>query len=181
MTWTEDALCYGQDPAIWFEDEPGYDLETARATCARCQVADRCLTEALAREKGAEARARAGVIAGTTPEQRVRMADKRHGNSLRDADSAERRRLYDMGFSDREIADKVGTNRSVICDWRKRQDPPLPVHDQAGQARRAQWAHLYEQGYPDAEIARLTRSTENGVRKWRLRMEYEPNRARVVA
>lgn len=180
MTWTEDALCYGMDPGIWFEDEPNYDLETAREICARCPVAGICLADALAREKRAEARARAGVCAGTTPEEREALATgKPRVRTLNQAEHDERMRLYDLGFNDAEIGERTGVRRNRIYDWRRRNK--LPRKDQAGQARRSQWEHLYSEGYPDAEIAHLTQTTVAAVKSWRQRMDYEPNSARVSA
>lgn len=102
MTWTEEALCYGQDPGIWFEDEPSYDLETAREICARCPVANVCLADALTREKRAEAKARAGVCGGRTPEERAEMAGKPSA-SMNKPDNAERLRLYNLGFSEHRM------------------------------------------------------------------------------
>jgi hypothetical protein len=77
------ALCAQADPEAWFP-EAGSSPHAAKAVCARCPIATRCLDVALARNE------RDGIWGGTTPNQR--RALRRRARTTRttrpDADTA---------------------------------------------------------------------------------------------
>lgn len=64
--WHLDALCAQVDPEIFFP-EKGYSAASARSICARCEVKDRCLAEALDNKE------RFGVWGGTVPQERLEI------------------------------------------------------------------------------------------------------------
>lgn len=75
VNWRMHALCAQVGGDQWFP-EPGdskFVVAEARAVCARCPVTWSCLEDALAYEDGYRA-GRHGVRAGTTPEDREKMA-----------------------------------------------------------------------------------------------------------
>lgn len=64
--WMDRAACRGCDPNLWFP-ERGEDTSLAKAVCASCPVAERCLDYALALgEKN-------GIWGGVAERQRRRM------------------------------------------------------------------------------------------------------------
>jgi hypothetical protein len=74
--WLEEAACRGSDLETFFP-EPGdtAGLAAARHTCAGCGVRAACLRLALT---GARSLAEdAGIYAGTTPQERARLRDRR--------------------------------------------------------------------------------------------------------
>lgn len=64
MSWRDDAACRDADPDIFYPETPDY--QDARAICAQCPVRDRCLTDAMATERGT----RYGMFGGLTPRER---------------------------------------------------------------------------------------------------------------
>jgi len=66
--WRERAECRGVDPATFYPQQ--YDVVSraaAQVICGRCEVAEECLSTAVAN------RERLGIWAGTTPNQRKAM------------------------------------------------------------------------------------------------------------
>ncbi|MCO1658892.1 WhiB family transcriptional regulator [Pseudonocardia sp. S2-4] len=81
-SWRERAACRGEDPELFFpsaESGTAYreQVAAAKAVCARCQVVDECLAEALARIPY-------GIAGGLTEHERRRLAGQR-GRSRRGA------------------------------------------------------------------------------------------------
>lgn len=64
--WTADALCTQVDHDTFFPEQ-GASNQTAKATCARCEVSDACLSYAL------EHVDLHGIWAGTTVKDRERL------------------------------------------------------------------------------------------------------------
>lgn len=87
------------------------------------------------------------------------------------------RELYDQGMNDREIAEAAGSNRKIVCDWRKQNK--LPAHMlrcQNWEACDEIYLPLYEQGKTDDQIAEACGVNPWNVRDWRHRRKLEANR-----
>lgn len=61
--WTDQALCVGGDPEMWFSLDEEVEAE-AKAICADCPVREKCLDEAYAQSN------HHGVWGGLTPDER---------------------------------------------------------------------------------------------------------------
>lgn len=86
--WRDDAACRGMGNLFLPPVDRGSDRSSdhvarsieAKKVCARCPVLQDCLDEAMATEVGNDAKARAGVRGGLTPEQRAaRHSRQRRG------------------------------------------------------------------------------------------------------
>ncbi len=72
----DDALCAQTDPEAFFPEKGGSPKE-AKAMCARCQVADACLQDALDNDEefgvwgGLTARERKNLLAGRVVDERL--------------------------------------------------------------------------------------------------------------
>lgn len=64
--------------ATWFFPEPGGrgDVKRAMACCRRCPLRRPCLTYALSVEARLPKSSRHGIFAGTTPNERERIAER---------------------------------------------------------------------------------------------------------
>ena len=128
--WMRDAAC--RDTCIpFFEDEPGYDEESAKAVCARCPVIDLCGQLARDVEGTVGADGRFGVFAGQSAKDRASLDRRtRRGRTgvrtpaLTDAEHTERKLLHAAGMSDRQIARRRGVHPTAISQWRKRYGLP---------------------------------------------------------
>jgi WhiB family transcriptional regulator, redox-sensing transcriptional regulator len=78
--WMAKAACYGANPAIFFP-EAGDHGRQAKAVCARCPVAIKCLDYALAHTGplgGCSPHTTDhGIYGGTTPHERDRIRKQR--------------------------------------------------------------------------------------------------------
>ncbi|MFO7881762.1 MAG: helix-turn-helix domain-containing protein [Kosmotogaceae bacterium] len=88
-----------------------------------------------------------------------------------------RRKLYDRGLNDKEIAMRVGLTASAIGAWRRRQG--LPSHgkgqglDDKEEKRRRE---LYDQGLSDREIARELDVSYAAIAQWRISRNLSVNK-----
>lgn len=96
------------------------------------------------------------------------MATKNDGFASQERED-QRRRLYDSGKTDGEIAAVEGCGRATIFDWRKRNRLPRvrASFHWMNRDEDAERFALWKQGLSDAEIARLSNITFNGVCRWR--------------
>jgi len=69
--WMADAACKDEDPDDWYERGESDHYAHARTVCATCPVATWCLDYALRHEQGRGVSYRAGLWAGTTPQERA--------------------------------------------------------------------------------------------------------------
>lgn len=69
--WQDQAACKGVDPAIFFVRKDR-NYRRAKEFCNSCLVRDECLEYALSLEKFS-VNARAGIVAGLTPNQRNKI------------------------------------------------------------------------------------------------------------
>lgn len=76
-SWEDDAYCRDIGPELFHPAGRGAeltaDIETAKALCRKCQVADQCLTFALDREGDADRYSRGGIWGGYTPQERAAL------------------------------------------------------------------------------------------------------------
>jgi WhiB family redox-sensing transcriptional regulator len=85
--WSERAACRGGEVDDWYAGPTTLKARAARAVCARCPVRARCLAEARDLERDFSIYSRWGLWAGTTPRQRLAMAQGQgHGTEQRDPD-----------------------------------------------------------------------------------------------
>lgn len=103
-------------------------------------------------------------------------------NKLSSVESSRRRRLWEMGWDDRQIAKAVSVSPSSICFWRKRNK--LPANRGVGgfrppnsEVRRTIWLYN-EQGYSDIWIAQKTGLSKSAIHYTRTRMGLLPNNGR---
>lgn len=82
--------------------------------------------------------------------------------------SAERERLFTLGYNDELIANAVGVDRTTIRDWRKSRGLPSN-HLTRLSSQLAERSFLYERGIGDALIARHQGVNPSSIRKWRYR------------
>lgn len=72
--WRDDAACIGKAalflPRKEFGPEANARIDAAKMICERCPVKDACLTDAMATEGTFDARSRAAVRGGLTPDER---------------------------------------------------------------------------------------------------------------
>lgn len=71
MSWKLDGACVGKPLSLFYGS--GRTRREALSLCASCLVADECLAAKLAEERGAPVAFRFGLVAGTTPLQRLYM------------------------------------------------------------------------------------------------------------
>lgn len=86
--WWTRAACKGMDAALFFPEAGRADR--AKKVCARCPVRRRCLEDAMTREAGADAGARAGVWGGLSPDERFTLYRCRRGRCGHGAGCANR-------------------------------------------------------------------------------------------
>ena len=93
------------------------------------------------------------------------------------------RELYDQGYYDRKIAEKLGISRGRVVNWRKRNK--LPVNKEPPPTK-YDWElglQLYRRGMSDVQIAKQLGCSVNTVTNWRNRRELPANfparRARI--
>lgn len=69
VSWTEQAACRTENPALFFPDEQsrptGADVRRAKAICVPCPVWRECLTYAL------DTRVSVGIWGGLDPDERA--------------------------------------------------------------------------------------------------------------
>lgn len=181
MSGLDKALCAGDNPGIWTEDDPAYDPPLAKAICKACPAADECLARAYADEGGVDAKQRTGIRAGTTPAERARAARKnargQRSGGLPDWENSERMRLYEQGLSDARIGALLGVRQQSIEYWRKKRGlkSRYEFGDRAQRAMNIQRHQLHAKGWDDAQIAAAMSSTVKAVREWRRRNRLAEN------
>lgn len=83
----------------------------------------------------------------------------------------ERRRLYDQGCTDIEIARRMGAKRNTITVWRRARCLPLNrgpnTYTRLSPEQRAARMLLYQLGWGDRHIAREQGLNRSSVRLWR--------------
>lgn len=85
----------------------------------------------------------------------------------RAAKMAERRRLYDLGLSDRQVAARQGLDCSTILGWRKRQGlPPRKAHTVLPWEEEKRLA-LYKLRWSDGKIAKECGCHPTSIYEWR--------------
>lgn len=84
--------------------------------------------------------------------------------------------LYNMGLSDKEIAEKVFLTQSAISGWRRKNNlktnHPRPVITQKIEEK---MLFLYKSGLSDREIGNCVSLSKPTVQRWRQRNELKPN------
>lgn len=80
---------------------------------------------------------------------------------------AQAKQLYDLGFTDAQIANELGVSRRTINRWRQKEglEGRMPVVLDAEQAM-----ELYQQGLRDGEIAQKIGVSKSRVWSWRKKM-----------
>lgn len=71
LAWRRQAACKGLDPGIFYPVDEHDECPDAKAVCAQCPVADRCLEHALGE------REKEGVWGGCTERERRRIIRQR--------------------------------------------------------------------------------------------------------
>lgn len=83
--------------------------------------------------------------------------------------------LYDLGHSDKEIADVVGCSKAAIYQWRK--EHGLDAHGlQTVKVDYEIVEAIYKIGKTDTEIAKAACCSVESVRDWRRRNYFPPNK-----
>ena len=84
--------------------------------------------------------------------------------------------LYNMGLSDKEIAEKVFLTQSAISGWRRKNglktNNPRPVITQKIEEK---MLFLYKSGLSDREIGNCVSLSKPTVQRWRQKNELKPN------
>lgn len=84
--------------------------------------------------------------------------------------------LYNMGLSDKEIAEKVFLTQSAISGWRRKNNlktnHPRPVITQKIEEK---MLFLYKSGLSDREIGNCVSLSKPTVQRWRQKNELKPN------
>lgn len=105
------------------------------------------------------------------------MADRAAARLADMSDLVERRRLYDAGHSDNEIAEATATKANTITVWRRKAGLPNvgpggPVMPPEQNARRMV---LYSLRWSDHHIAREEGVNKRSIRYWRIERGLAPN------
>lgn len=90
-------------------------------------------------------------------------------------DTTVAKRLYDIGYSDKQIAERLGTTRGAVTRWRNI-NGLMPVI--SGDIKKCDRMDLYEAGLIDSEIAKLTGVSRNCIFAWRKKRGLPPNGTR---
>ena len=88
------------------------------------------------------------------------------------------RELYDQGWYDKKIAEKLGISKNRVICYRKRNK--LPANKEPAKTR-YDWEkgmELYRKGLNDVEIAKELNCSNQTVWNWRQRMELPANAGR---
>lgn len=84
--------------------------------------------------------------------------------------------LYNMGLSDKEIAEKVFLTQSAISGWRRKNNlktnHPRPVITQKIEEK---MLFLYKSGLSDREIGNCVSLSKPTVQRWRQKNNLRPN------
>lgn len=84
--------------------------------------------------------------------------------------------LYNMGLSDKEIAEKVFVTQSAISGWRRKNglktNNPRPIVTRKVEEK---MLFLYKSGLSDREIGNCVSLSKPTVQRWRQRNELKPN------
>ena len=85
--------------------------------------------------------------------------------------------LYNQGMTDGQIAEAVGSSKSAVYGWRKRNDlkPNVEPPQRTPRFSRKLFRLLYEQGLSDAKIARRMKCGVTSVGRWRRQIGLPPN------
>ena len=92
-----------------------------------------------------------------------------------DRTNARIRELYDQGWYDKKIAEKLGISKNRVICYRKRNK--LPANKEPAKTR-YDWQkgmELYRKGLNDVEIAKELNCSNQTVWNWRQRMELPAN------
>lgn len=95
-----------------------------------------------------------------------------------DRTNARIRELYDQGWYDKKIAEKLGISKNRVICYRKRNK--LPANKEPAKTR-YDWEkgmELYRKGLNDVEIAKELNCSNQTVWHWRQRMELPANAGR---
>lgn len=85
--------------------------------------------------------------------------------------------LYNEGLTDKEIAEKLGCNKSKVWEWRTKRG--LPSHSNRGKHDLNAVEQLYRRGYSDTMISRELSIPAYVVTQWRNRHGYTRNRSKA--
>lgn len=84
--------------------------------------------------------------------------------------------LYNMGLSDKEIAEKVFVTQSAISGWRRKNglktNNPRPIVTRKVEEK---MLFLYKSGLSDREIGNCVSLSKPTVQRWRQKNELKPN------
>lgn len=84
--------------------------------------------------------------------------------------------LYNMGLSDKEIAEKVFVTQSAISGWRRKNglktNNPRPIVTRKTEEK---MLFLYKSGLSDREIGNCVSLSKPTVQRWRQKNNLNPN------
>lgn len=145
-----------------------------------------CLSEAEVREKYRRAENKeemivvlAGLTDATREEVRsflgVDAPPKRSQKERVYIDEKEAKRLYELGFSDEAIAERLNVHKTTVRRWRWKNcapyNPGPPKNGGAVDKR----MYFYKQGLNDKEIGEKAGFSKSAVYHWRLKNNLPPN------
>ena len=139
-----------------------------------------CISEAEVLEKYHKAEDKEYIIevlAGLTASTQVEMREflglgMKHKKKIAppaQLDTEEAKRLYDLGLCDREMAERLGVQKTIVRNWRQRKgilcnpEKLKRVPEQLQEER----MRLYKMGLTDGEIGKLVGLTKAGIQSWR--------------
>lgn len=105
-TWQDGAACVGVETALFFPERAA-DPRPAQAVCATCPVAQQCLEYALTVGEDF------GIWGGKTARDRRSILQARSGAHQTGLVGA----LALRGLKQRELAERLGVNRSSVSLW----------------------------------------------------------------
>ncbi|MFW5891612.1 MAG: helix-turn-helix domain-containing protein [bacterium] len=96
------------------------------------------------------------------------------GNPLSEEEENERMRFYDLGFDDKQIAEKLNVSSEAIHEWRKLRGLDsnfksiIDLFDK-------NIKQFYDQGYSDKYIADKIGCSKSTIKLWRKKKSLKPN------
>ena len=149
-----------------------------------CFLADKQVKVKSSLEKSMEEDVRFSAAKKSKKEQE---AEKRRADTERKRAAREKARmdLYNEGYSDQEIAARLGCAPDTIADWRKRNhllahysrgghpmsEKARELMEQRGMGTHGERMALYREGYSDQEIADKLGCARGTIVSWRMRNE----------
>jgi transposase len=112
-----------------------------------------------------------------------RKGKRGRGRRLTKEENGKRIKLYEQGFSDREIAEKCGVSFKTISLWRREHNLPSATERKGKKSGRRltqeeidRRIELYNQGLNDKEIAQKMGLAISSIQHWRKKNNLPPNR-----